>query len=67
MLKRAKSDSLGNAIYANPTSLDEAADNPGAIVQLGARRRMAVLIQPSVHGAPIDPRRTDFAFRPSRG
>ena len=52
VLKRTKSDGLGNAVYANPTSLDEAADDPGAVVQLGARRRLAVLIQPSVHGAP---------------
>src|ERR1700733_7864683 len=32
--------------------LDEATDHPAAIVQLIARRRMAVPIQPSVHGAP---------------
>ena len=49
---RAARDRVRQHLVYALRPLDEATDDPGAIVQLGARRRMVFPIQPSVHGAP---------------
>src|SRR5580700_9924128 len=63
---RAARDRVRQHLVHASGPLDEAAEYPRAIVQLGARRRMVFPIQPSVHDAPHLSTRVEQASRFAR-